>query len=815
MSKNQMNIRWKRIFAIFCSVLIVLTSIPADTLAAAGTATPPKTLLKNTITYCENLKKSEYTQESWTAFQKVLKASKAAYSKKNASAKSFTAARDSLEEAKADLMFTAAKETGNSLIFRALTVKQMVGEMGAGFNLGNTMDGHSSFTPSETTWQHVVTTKEYIKKMHDIGFNTIRIPVTWGNFIDDENDYTINDAWISRVQDIVDYAIAQDMYVIINIHHDGAEQTGWLRVAEENIDPIYEKFEHVWRNIATRFKDYDEHLIFEAMNEVTGGSDSTPAKDMMVINNLNQIFVNVVRSTGSNNSKRWLSVPGRYTNIDMTANEAMGFQLPADTVKNRLFVSVHEYDYAFGLVSTMATTKFGYAGADSLINKLKKMYTGFTSKGIPVILGEYGAANKNNTVERAFYYETVAKACSRYGIVACAWDGGDYDLSANPADYSMTLVDRASLKEVFPDLINAILGGNSYPLSSDSSAEIVKSPSIKKITSLTLSASSLDMTIGDSRKITAEIAPGDTNDVIVWETADATVATVYGGQVRARGLGTTTLTASSRSGSIKKEVTVTVSPAASVKPCTSISTDKDTYLVTTGSYLNITTKLKPSGTGDFVTYRSSDETVATISPLGKVVGCKTGSAIVTITASNGLSKTVDITVTDSSSEEAGELSLALNVYYSDKSHNYYGNEVGKPITINGNGQYTVVFDCGLDLSKAAKKAGVSTLTDLGAVYIKDYRVTLGKTNKSALVSCDIMYDKILVDGTALTITQKKPKSAMKASGIMDTNDPLNAWDGSFVKEITANTTDHVLNITKVKNPKKIEITFTISNLVFK
>ncbi|MBQ7775776.1 MAG: glycoside hydrolase family 5 protein, partial [Lachnospiraceae bacterium] len=213
---------------------------------------------------------------------------------------------------------TGATQTVSAQMpFRELTADEMVAEMGTGWNLGNTMDGHTGFTPNETLWQNVETTQELIKAVHDAGFNTVRIPVTWGTMIDDANGYAIDDKWMSRVQDIVDYCINMNMYVIINIHHDGAEQSGWLRVGAEDLAPVKEKYAAVWTHIAERFKDYDEHLIFESMNEVVGPEDTIEGivKDTQVIMELNQIFVDSVRATGSNNAVRWLSVPGRYTNI--------------------------------------------------------------------------------------------------------------------------------------------------------------------------------------------------------------------------------------------------------------------------------------------------------------------------------------------------------------------------------------------------------------------------------------------------------------------------------------------------------------------
>lgn len=806
MLKCNRKIQWVKVILLILFI-VVIAGVPTTNLMAS-TTTSQKSLLNKTITYCEKLKKAEYTSKSWTSFQKELKKAKTVYGKKNSST-TYRLAKEALEQAKANLMFVPAKEKGTPLIFRELTVDQIVDEMGTGFNLGNTMDGGN-----ELAWQGVITTKDYIKKMHDLGFNTIRIPVTYTNYIDDNNNYKISEVWISRVQDIVDYAISQDMYAIVNMHHD-AVTGGWLNVGEEDIDPIYSKYEHEWRNIADRFKDYDEHLIFESMNEV-GAENSTATKDTVVINNLNQIFVNVVRSTGSNNGKRWLLVPGCYTNIDYTTSKSVGFKVPKDTVKNRIFVSVHSYEWAFGLMDNMSTTTFGKNSANSLIKTLKVMYTNFTSKGIPVIVGEYGAAYKNNDVERAYYCEALTKACSKYGMVPCIWDVGSYDLSKEPADFSMTLVDRKTLKEVHPSLVEAILRGVNYPLTTDDSSEVVKNPAIKKITEVTLSEPSLTMTIGDSKYITAQIVPKDSNDTLQWVSSDDTVATVSRGHVRARGIGTTTLTVSSRSGSVIKAITVTVNARSSMKPCTSITIDKTSYSIEEDGYIYLKASLLPASTDDYVCYKSSDESVATVSSIGKVLGCNVGTATISITSSNGITKTVTVDVKEKSKKEAAsKLSLALNVIYNDKSHGYYSNEVGKSITITENGQYTIVFDCSEDLSKSAKKAGVTSLTNLGAVYLKDYDVSTGKLYKSSLISCDIKYDKILVDGVAMTITKTEPKSAIKGSGIFDTNDPINGWDGCAVKEVDWIAKDRLVNFTNVKNPKRIEITFTISNLVFK
>lgn len=162
------------------------------------------------------------------------------------------------------------------------------------------------------------------------------------------------------------------------------------------------------------------------------------------------------------------------------------------------------------------------------------------------------------------------------------------------------------------------------------------------------------------------------------------------------------------------------------------------------------------------------------------------------------------------------LLLALNVMYNDADSAYYGNEVGPAIQVTGDGQYTVTFDCATDLSDAAKLAGVKGIKYLTSIYIKDYAVTSGKLGASNLTACNIKYDKIVVDGVELTITSSEAKNGIKSSGIFDTNDPINSWDGSAVAEVEiVDEEAHVINLTTGDSPQKIEVTFTISGLTFK
>lgn len=163
-------------------------------------------------------------------------------------------------------------------------------------------------------------------------------------------------------------------------------------------------------------------------------------------------------------------------------------------------------------------------------------------------------------------------------------------------------------------------------------------------------------------------------------------------------------------------------------------------------------------------------------------------------------------------EDVISMDVTLNVYNIGTS---YTTERGsQKVTVTGDGTYTVVFDCATDLSAEAKAEGVTGLTDVCAIYIADYAILEGLAAKSPLDECDIMYNKVVVDGVELTITQTEPKSALKVAGMgmkFDTNDPINGWDGSVVEGITWNQADHVINFTELDNPKKIEVTFTLSN----
>ena len=249
---------------------------------------------------------------------------------------------------------TAKTAEAAGTTFNNLNQSQITEAMGVGYNLGNSLEAASSGTPNETAYGNPKLTEDLVLAAKDAGFKSIRIPVSYLSMIDDNNGYKIDSSWLDRVQQVVDYCVDNDMYAIVNMHGDGYTTVtgGWLLCGSSDQTKIKAKYKACWEQIADRFKNYDEHLIFESMNEEFDGTYGTPSRTAYAnINAYNQIFVDTVRKTGGNNDQRWLLIPGWNTNIDYTA-EDYGFALPTDNYlsskiasgEKRIMISVHYYD---------------------------------------------------------------------------------------------------------------------------------------------------------------------------------------------------------------------------------------------------------------------------------------------------------------------------------------------------------------------------------------------------------------------------------------------------------------------------------------
>ena len=346
--------------------------------------------------------------------------------------------------------------------------------MGMGWNLGNQLEAVNNKVPEETAWGNPVITEDLIKTVKEQGFSTVRIPVSYFSKIGDAPDYKVDEAWLNRVSEVVDYVIGNDMFAIINMHGDGyyTIDGSWLRCVDDNQDEIKAKYEAVWKQIAERFKDYDEHLIFESMNEEFDNTYGKPnATGYENINAYNRIFVDTVRQTGGNNAKRWVLMPGWNTNIDYTAGN-FGFVIPEDKYceadGKRIMISVHYYDpYNFTLDEneSSAKTQWGkyavenydnWGQEDHVDNQMKKLNDKFVSEGYPVIIGEMGVQNKSHISEgmnvfRRYWCEYVVKACRQNGIIPVYWDNG-YN-----GNGGFGLFDRTSCNVTQPELIEGMM----------------------------------------------------------------------------------------------------------------------------------------------------------------------------------------------------------------------------------------------------------------------------------------------------------------------------------------------------------------------
>lgn len=340
--------------------------------------------------------------------------------------------------------------------------KQIVKEMGIGWDLGNSLDATASWLPIdadpsefETAWGNPVTTKEMIDKIKEGGFKTVRIPITWGQHMAAAPDYTIDSKWMDRVQEVVDYCIDDGLYAIINVHHD----SDWCVPTYEKEPEVTPKLQSLWTQVATRFKGYNDHLVFETLNEPrligtpyewNGGTEES--RD--VVNKYNKVALDAIRATGGNNDERSVMIPP-YAAASWGAPMS-DLAIPDD---DHIIVSLHAYSpYTFAMDAS-GTDKWGTdADRASLDAELDSFYNAFVAKGIPVVIGEFGSINKDNIDSRKALAAHFVSGARKRGM-ACIW--WDNNVSA-PAKQGETfgIFNRTTYTWEFPELHNALI--NSY-----------------------------------------------------------------------------------------------------------------------------------------------------------------------------------------------------------------------------------------------------------------------------------------------------------------------------------------------------------------
>lgn len=409
---------------------------------------------------------------------------------------------------------------------RGLTSLEITADMGAGINLFNTLDAVASWIPvphdlsSETVWGQPYTTPAMVASMAEQGFKTLRVPTTWFNHFIPDSDFTVDPLWMDRVETVVNYALDQDMYVILNLHHedyDSGRVGSWLNTTYAMEDTVSYVLDRLWSQIASRFRDYSDYLIFETMNEPreVGGEQEWSggtAEHRDVMNTLNKVALDAIRGTGGNNETRFVMLP------QVGANPASALDAwEAPNNDTNLIVSVHGYTpFAFWHSDGDANT-WGSAGEiQDLEDLMSSLHDHFIVDGVGVVIGEWGISDKDNYDQRVNYYEYYSRFTKKYGLVPVNW---------------MFSFIRNSLEWNEPLLEDAIM------MHFDSSFVEVKEIRLSRVND------TLDL--GDEVQLVAEILPDTARaEDIIWLSSNEAVATVSdNGLVEVHAIGAATIKA--------------------------------------------------------------------------------------------------------------------------------------------------------------------------------------------------------------------------------------------------------------------------------
>ena len=347
-----------------------------------------------------------------------------------------------------------------SLIFPEYEITDSIAfaqSLGKGWNLGNTFDACEKQSTekmgleSETMWGNPETTKELMAFIKECGFDSVRLPVTWSQHMSDGPDYTVDPLWLERVAEVVDFALDSGLKVILNTHHEDAF---WLVTDYEHQEFSKEILCKLWLQICDRFKDYDENLVFETMNEprVFGAESEWKGTEERrnVVNNLNFAALETIRNSGDNNAQRYVMIPtfaasGLDENID-------ALELPDD---DRVIVSIHYY-YMTAHQSEFkdAEKVWNLSEKIDLYKTFKRMSDRFMSKGYGVCKSEFGWTDRDNLGNLAKNTSFYVNLAEKFGIPVMVWDNGITD---GDSIYSFGIIDRRELKVVYPEYLEAIV----------------------------------------------------------------------------------------------------------------------------------------------------------------------------------------------------------------------------------------------------------------------------------------------------------------------------------------------------------------------
>ena len=391
--------------------------------------------------------------------------------------------------------------------------------MTIGYNIGNSLDSVLTSSADETYWGCPKITQGLVQAIKDKGYDVIRIPVTWGFKINSSGNFTDSNVHANRVKQVVDWAYNTGAYVILNTHHEMSWLNTWDSVKNSSASAVdsskqeamLTKFGGLWKNIANTYKDYGERLIFEGYNETRSSETvwSSVTRDQEVLQKIGQKFIDTVRATGGNNSKRYLLL--NTFGAVFSTNEVNTYKMPTDSADHLLF-GVHTYDPHDLCFREYSGTTFSQSAFDSYYNTvMPAIETKFLSKGYGVILGEFGAVNKNNDNERVKYAKAVVTSCAKYGVIPVWWGNGVINM--NSSKDSFGLVSRVAPYEWVKDNIASAMVDLAY--------QLVPSRPTRGGTSQTRTTTETNVTQTTTTTTTGSTsAVGANSTVIDWEDGD-------------------------------------------------------------------------------------------------------------------------------------------------------------------------------------------------------------------------------------------------------------------------------------------------------
>lgn len=342
------------------------------------------------------------------------------------------------------------------------TSSEIVANMGFGFNIGNSLDATSGRVSDvlkhEQAWGNPVITQELVDGVVAAGFTTIRIPTTWYSFVSTDGKYTIDPAYLARVKEVVDYCYKHDVYIILNLHHEE-----WINTSKlvTNQDEIAKEIGALWAQIADYFADYDQHLIFEGMNEPrlagTNIEWSGNQEAYNTVNYFNQVFANAVRSSGKGyNHERCLMIPGYAASNSASVLRTIYLPTYNGETVNNLIISTHSYSpYSFCLSAEQQNFDLSNPSDTSSIDTVfETIKTEFLDHGIPVVIGETSATGKTNNQARVNWVTYMATKAAEHGVPIVLWDNG---APGTGGSENHCYFNRRTGELADPDFVNAMM----------------------------------------------------------------------------------------------------------------------------------------------------------------------------------------------------------------------------------------------------------------------------------------------------------------------------------------------------------------------